>query len=105
MPRCEQRCSCHTNTFDPAAWLAAYEEVGGRADVVHMWHSETRDGPVTYNGIWLGITFVRDGDEGKRLVEELNDGNSSSEEGRRRNLALQDYLIETRGVVGTAPPP
>lgn len=63
-------------TFDPAAWLAAYEAAGGGAHVIHMWHSQTRDGPATYNGIWLGITFVRDGD-GHRLIEELNAGNAS----------------------------
>ena len=90
-------------TFDPAAWLAEYEAVGGGAHVIHMWHSETRDGPATYEGVWLGITYARDeAGEGYRLVEELNAGNASGEEGRRRNLALRDYLIKNRGVVGAA---
>jgi hypothetical protein len=36
----------------------------------------------------------------------LNDGNASGVEGRRRNLALQDYVIATRGVMETpAGPP
>lgn len=80
--------------FDPAAWVAEYEAIGGHACVVR-WHGENE-------GLWLGLTYPRDeAGRGYQMLEELNAGNASGAEGRARNLALQNYIVATRGVMET----
>jgi len=80
--------------LDPPTWLAQYEAIGGSAHVIR-WHGERE-------GLWLGIRYPRDeAGQGWKLLEVLHDGNASGEEGQRRSLALQAYIIATRGVMET----
>lgn len=75
--------------FDPSAWLAEYEAVGG---AVHLIQGDGK--------LWESITYPRDEvGRGRRLFEELHSGNASGADGRRRRRKLFDYIEKTRGAV------
>lgn len=72
--------------FDPAAWVAEYESIGGK--VMLMLEPDGAHG--------LGLTFPRDPEgRGMEMMAELN-----TEPGRReREAALDEYLSRTRGAM------
>jgi hypothetical protein len=70
-------------TFDPAAWVAAYEAVGGR---VHLMRQHGR-----YEGLWLGMDLSPDG-EGLRAELAHPDGRAE------RETDLACYIAASRGV-------
>jgi hypothetical protein len=76
-----------TGVFDPAAWVAEYEALGGHVSVVH-WGGEKE-------GLWLGLTYPRDPEgRGNQMLRELY--NQSGDSPRAR--AVLDYVAATRGV-------
>jgi hypothetical protein len=82
--------------FDPAAWVAEYEALGGHVSVVQQTGK--------YEGLWLGITYPRDPRRRRRgyaMQAELNDPTGDP----AKTDALTDYVIEARGVraVGRQP--
>ena len=74
--------------FDPAAWTAEYEAIGGHVSVVR-WSGERA-------GLWLGLTFPRDPEgRGNAMLEALNNPCGA----KVRNRVLIDWVAATRGVL------
>jgi hypothetical protein len=79
-----------TAPFDPAAWVAEYEAIGGHVSVTH------RAPRGVEPGLWLGLTFPRDpAGRGYAMQADLYDLPGDSPKAR----AVLDYIAEVRGVV------
>jgi len=75
------------STFDPAAWVAEYEALGGHVSVLR-WMDERE-------GLWLGLAFPRDPEgRGFQMQAELYDLPGDSPKAR----AVTDWVAETVGV-------
>lgn len=73
--------------FDPAAWVAQYEALGGHVSVARW--------PLKQEGLFLCMTIPR---RWPAHVRRLNDALNDPPGDMARSRALMDYVVAARGI-------